>query len=75
MTPRLPQVTAIELVAVLKQAGFEEHAQEGSHLVLKNPRTNTRLVVPIHSGDMGRGLLKKLIKHAGLSEAEFRKLL
>lgn len=53
MTPRLPQVTPKELVAVLKQVGYEQHTQAGSHLVLNNPATNTRLVVLIHPGDMG----------------------
>jgi hypothetical protein len=31
--------------------------------------------VPMHSGDLRRGLLKQIIKQAGFSEAEFRKLL
>lgn len=67
MTPRLPQVTAKELVAVLKQVGFEEHTQEGSHLVLKNSTTNRRLVVPMHTGDMGRGGTGNVSKSARLT--------
>lgn len=75
MSGRLPQVTARQVVAALKRVGFERHTQEGSHLVLKNPASNLRTVVPMHTGDIGRGLLKKIIAQAGLSEQEFRKLL
>lgn len=31
--------------------------------------------VPIHPGDVDRGLLKKIIKQADLSESDFRDLL
>jgi predicted RNA binding protein YcfA (HicA-like mRNA interferase family) len=75
MTPRLPTCSAKQVVTALKRAGFAEHAHEGSHLVLKNPETKMRTVVPMHAGDIGRGLLKKIIKQAGLTEDEFRELL
>ena len=76
MSPqRIPMVTAKQVVRALRRAGFEEHTQEGSHLVLKNSAARMRVVVPMHTGDIGRGLLKKIIKQARLSEAEFRRLL
>ena len=75
MTPRLPQVTAKELIAALKHAGFELDHQTGSHADLYNPVTRRQTVVPMHAGDIGRGLLKKIIKQAGLTEDTFRDLL
>ena len=75
MSRRLPALTAKQVVAALKKAGFEEHTQEGSHLVLQNRATKLRTVVPMHSGDLGRGLLKRIIKQAGLSERKFRNLI
>lgn len=75
MSPRLPPVTAKELVAVLKKVGFIEHTRDGSHLTLKQPDAKRRVTVPMHSGDLGRGLFKKIVKQAGLTEAEFRDLL
>ena len=72
---RLPQVNPRKLVAALKQAGFEEFGQEGSHLFLVNEKTNLKTSVPMHSGDVGRGLLKKILKQAKLTEEEFKKLL
>ena len=65
---RLPSVTSRELVAALLRTGFDTHHQSGSHLVLCHPTTNRR----IHTGDVDRGLLKKILKQAGLTEDEFR---
>lgn len=72
---RLPQVNARELVSALKRAGFEEYDQIGSHLILVNEEEDLQTSVPIHSGDIGRGLLKKILKQAGLTEEEFRDIL
>jgi len=70
---RLPQINPRKLVAVLKYAGFEEFDQHGSHLILINKKLDLQTSVPMHSGDVGRGLLKKILKQALLSEEEFRK--
>ena len=72
---RLPQVNPRKLVSALKKAGFKEYDQNGSHLILVDEERDLQTSVPIHSGDIGRGLLKKILKQAGLSEEEFRKLL
>ena len=72
---RLPQLDAAKLIRALKRAGFVEHEQRGSHLTLKNPVTEFRTTVPVHGGDVNRGLLKEIIKQAGLTEKEFRELL
>lgn len=72
---RLKQVKARELVFALKQAGFVECNQEGSHLILIDEDRNLQISVPMHSGDIGRGLLKKILKQAKLTEEEFKKLL
>jgi len=72
---RLKQIKARELVAALKRAGFEEHDQTGSHLILVNEEEDLQTSVPIHGGDVGRGLLKKILKQANLTEEEFRELL
>ncbi len=72
---RLPQVNARKLINALKQAGFVEHDQIGSHLILVNEEADLQTSVPIHSGDIGRGLLKKILKQAQLTEDQFRDLL
>lgn len=72
---RLPTVDATKLVRALKRAGFVEGAQRGSHLTLWHPRTGSQTTVPMHGGDVKRGLMKLILKQAGLSEADFRRLL
>ena len=72
---RLPSLTPAKILRALKQAGFIEIGQKGSHIKLLNPHSNYRTVVPIHSRDLKRILLKEIIKQAGLSENEFLKLL
>ena len=72
---RLPQVDVVKLIRALKRAGFLESEQRGSHLTLKHPTKVTRTTVPIHGGDIHRGLLKQILKQVGLKESEFRELL
>ncbi|MEP6833586.1 MAG: type II toxin-antitoxin system HicA family toxin [Gemmatimonas sp.] len=72
---RLPTVTAREMVAALKRAGFEEDEQRGSHLRMWHPERKFITTVPIHPGDLPRPLVKAILKQSGLSEEEFRDLL
>ena len=72
---RLPQINPRKLVGVLKKAGFEEYNQKGSHLILVDEERDLQTSVPMHSGDIGRGLLKKILKQAELAEEKFRELL
>ena len=72
---RLPTITAKQLVKALLKAGFLEEHQRGSHLGLYQPATHRQTVVPMHTGDLPRGLVKAILKQAGLSEDDFRRLL
>jgi predicted RNA binding protein YcfA (HicA-like mRNA interferase family) len=57
MNPRLPQLTARELIKFLKAQGFLEDRQSGSHLTLWHPVRRISLTIPVHtSSDLGRGL-------------------
>jgi predicted RNA binding protein YcfA (HicA-like mRNA interferase family) len=73
--PSLPAVTSREVISALRRAGFEIVRQRGSHARLQHPdgRTTT---VPVHSGvDIGRGLLRKILRDVELAPDEFVKLL
>ena len=72
---RLPAVRPRELVAALERAGFVRHHQKGSHLYLWHAERRRMTVVPMHPGDVHRGLLRAVLKQADLSEAEFLDLL
>ncbi len=75
MLARLPGLRAKEIIAALENAGFEIERQKGSHITLRNPETKCTTVVPMHSAELPRWLMKKIIKDARLSEDEFRSLL
>lgn len=72
---RLPNVRAKEIIKALEKAGFEVRRQKGSHVSLHHPITQRTTIVPLHSGEFPRWLLKQIIQDAGLSEREFRDLL
>ncbi len=68
-------VNARQLVRALLKAGFQEKKQRGSHLRLYNTATEHQTEIPIPPGDVPRGLLKAILKQAGISEEDFRDLL
>ena len=73
--PKLPSVRAIQIISVLEKLGFEVARQRGSHLRLRH--SDGRVVtIPVHSGqDIGKGLLRKILRDAELSRDEFIDLL
>lgn len=70
----LPVLTARAIIQRLVHAGFRLIYTKGSHYFLQHPTTNRITSVPLHTGKtIGRGLLSKIIKQAGLSAKEFIK--
>ncbi len=59
MTPR-------EMVKFLKQNGFIEIGQNGSHKKFKNQETGRTVVVPYHSKALKKGMEQAILKQAGL---------
>ncbi len=55
----------------MKEKGFIEKRQRGSHLILQNPKTGYRTVVPMHPGDLPKGLFLRILKDAGYSLEDF----
>lgn len=55
-----------EMLKLLKENGFEEISQNGSHVKLKNQETGRTVIVPYHSKDLKRGLEQAILKQAGL---------
>lgn len=72
--PKLPVVSAKQLIKILGSLGFVETRQKGSHKFFKH--TDGRVTsVPFHSGDLGKGLLRKILNQIKVSPDELRKLL
>jgi len=61
---------AKELLRFLHKHGYEEKRQKGSHRILTHAG-RPMLSVPIHAGDLPRGLFLRILKDAGFSEEDF----
>ncbi len=70
---RAPQVTARDLIRFLKRHGYIEDRQSGSHLTLWSEQRRKAITIPVHPGDLGRGLAARIIKDAGFSLDDFLK--
>lgn len=74
--PRLPRITAAELLRALRRAGWVEDHQTGSHVILRHPERPGRVSVPVHAGRTLRlGTLKNILDQADLTADELRQLL
>jgi len=64
-----------QVIRILEKLGFEVVRQRGSHVRLRH--ADGRVVtVPVHSGqDIGRGLLRKILRDAELSPQQLEELL
>lgn len=73
---RLPTLSARKVIQALERAGFFVDHATGSHYRLKHHDDPTRTtVVPFHTGDIKRPLLRAILKQAGFTEDEFLNLL
>ena len=72
---KLPILRANELIRALEGAGFQIIRQRGSHVRMKHPDGRV-VTVPVHPGqDIGRGLLRKILRDAELTREAFIALL
>ena len=74
---RLPQVSGTRLLRALGRAGFREAHRKGRHVMVVHCNDPTRLaVVPLHKGKLlPPGTLRAVLKGAGLTVEELRRLL
>lgn len=72
---KIPQVSGRQAIKAFQKLGYEVARQKGSHIRLyyfsseKDP-----LTIPLHKR-LGKGLVRKLLRDAGISVEEFIKLL
>jgi len=70
---RLPVISGDDFVKAMRRIGYVWDHTEGSHMILLHP-SRGRVSVPRHK-ELGRGLLRALIRDAGLTRGEFLTLL
>lgn len=70
----LPSLNAKQLIRILLKKGFVQARQSGSHTIFKHP-DGRRTTVPFHSSkDIGTGLLRQIMKDAGITPGDVVKL-
>ena len=70
---RLPVISGIRLVRAMERIGYRWDHTEGTHMILVH-HERPRLSIPNHR-ELGRGILRALIRDAGLTREEFFRLL
>jgi predicted RNA binding protein YcfA (HicA-like mRNA interferase family) len=73
--PKLPTVTANETINALGKIGFQIVRQKGSHVRMKH-EDNRVVTIPIHGNkNLGKGLLRKILRDTELTVEEFLEIL
>jgi len=73
--PKLPAISGKEAVRAFERIGYELSHQRGSHMILRRTDPPHRhLSIPDHR-ELSKGLLRGLIRDAGLTVEDFVGLL
>ena len=59
-------MTPKAMIRLLEDNGFEKVGQNGSHIKMKNLKTNKAVIVPYHAKDLKIGLEQAILKQAGI---------
>ncbi|MCB1218178.1 type II toxin-antitoxin system HicA family toxin [bacterium] len=73
MNPPLPVVSGKLAIKVFLRLGYARVSQKGSHVKLRKSGS-TSLSIPLHK-ELDAGLLRSLIRDAGISVDEFLEML
>jgi len=73
---KLPQVKGDRLINALKKEGWYVDRTSGSHVIMRNgDRPGTKIIIPVHSKTVKPGTLSNILKKAGLSAEEIKRLI
>ena len=62
--------TAKMMIRELMKHGFRIVSQNGSHIKLKNDKKNQTVIIPLHVGDLKKGLEMKIRKETGIGDKD-----
>ena len=71
MGEKLPILKAKDIIAVLQKIGFENVRQKGSHIFFRHTDGRTTLVPRHDNEDIGKGLLRRILKETEIAPEEF----
>jgi predicted RNA binding protein YcfA (HicA-like mRNA interferase family) len=75
MPGKLPVISPKQAIKAFSKAGWKVARQKGSHVHLVKSGQKAILTIPFHNKPIKRGVLRTLIKKAGLTVEEFLELL
>ncbi|MDP8922356.1 MAG: type II toxin-antitoxin system HicA family toxin [Chloroflexota bacterium] len=74
--PRLPRITARELLRALRRDGWSVTKVGGSHHRLEHPNRRQKITVSVHAGAIVKpGTLRDILDDAGMTADRLRELL
>ncbi len=71
--PHLGPISVKDLIAALQRAGFEGPFNGTRHRSMRRGTLTIRVPNP-HAGDISTGLLRRLLKEAGLTRGDWERL-
>ena len=74
MSPKPPLCSGRQVVKAFEKIGYSRVGQRGSHIKIRNDKTEITLIIPDHR-EVDRWTLKGILKDAEISIEEFIKLL
>jgi predicted RNA binding protein YcfA (HicA-like mRNA interferase family) len=76
MSPKLPRITAAELLRALRRDGWQQVRQSGSHVTLMHSAKPGHITVPKHANvTLKPKTLTSILEQAGLTTDDLRELL
>ena len=73
--PKLPVLSAKEVIKVLAKLGYAFDHQKGSHIVLRRKEPPHRRISIPNYKELPRGTLRAIISEAGLTVEQFQALI
>ncbi|MCQ1538445.1 addiction module toxin, HicA family [Methanocalculus taiwanensis] len=68
---KLTPLKAEIVIKILQDTGFSFIRQTGGHVIMQDPDGRS-VVIPVHPGEeLGRGILRAIIRQSGLTRDEF----
>jgi predicted RNA binding protein YcfA (HicA-like mRNA interferase family) len=69
--PKVPVLTAKDVIRILEGKGFVLDHSTGSHRVYYHAASGRRAVVPFHSGDLPIGTMMAILKGASIPREDW----
>ena len=74
MSKKLVPLSPEKTIKILEKFGFRQLRQKGSHLILAN-KEGKIVIILFHDKEIGKGLLRRIIKEAEIEKNDFLELL